>query len=72
MKEVAIHTPYITLDQFLKWTGLVETGGEAKLLIAEGQVRVGGAPETRRGRKLHPGDKVEFGGESFLVTATEE
>ncbi|MGE5509429.1 MAG: RNA-binding S4 domain-containing protein [Chitinophagales bacterium] len=72
MREVPIHTPYITLDQFLKWSGLAETGGEAKLLIAEGKVKVGGVPETRRGRKLHPGDEVEFGGERFVVTASRE
>ena len=54
--------PTILLAQFLKVQGLVGTGGEAKLLIQRGDVRVNGAIETRRGRQLHPGDQVELGG----------
>ena len=50
----------IRLDQFLKFQGVVGTGGQAKLLIQEGQVRVNGQAETRRRRKLHVGDVVEF------------
>ena len=46
------------LDQFLKWHGLVDTGGQAKILILEGDVKVNGLVETRRGRKLIDGDKV--------------
>lgn len=57
----------IKLDQFLKLTGMVETGGQAKLLIQGGEVLVNGAVETRRGRKLVSGDVVEFDGESFEV-----
>ena len=50
----------IRLDQFLKWAGLVATGGEAKQRIQGGEVRVNGFQETRRGRKLKPGDRVEL------------
>jgi ribosome-associated protein len=50
----------IRLDQFLKWEGLVATGGEAKQRIQGGEVRVNGFQETRRGRKLKPGDRVEL------------
>jgi ribosome-associated protein len=57
------------LDQFLKWTGATSTGGQAKILIQGGQVRVNGAVETRRGRKLSPGDEVILGGERFVVPA---
>lgn len=57
-KQLTIHTPYITLGDFLKWTGEVQTGGEAKRLIQEAQVRVNRTVETRRGRKLYPGDHV--------------
>ena len=57
----------IKLDQFLKWRGLVETGGQAKHLIQEGQVQVNGQVETRRGRKLHAGDIVTFDGQSLTV-----
>lgn len=69
MREIAIHTPFITLDQFLKWAGVVGTGGEGKALLARGRVRVAGAVETRRGRKLHPGDVVEVGRERLVVTS---
>ena len=48
------------LDQFLKWNNLVSSGGEAKILIKSGSVKVNGIVETRRGRKLNKGDKVIF------------
>ena len=57
----------IRLDQFLKWQALVGTGGEAKQRIQGGEVRVNGFQETRRGRKLKPGDRVELGGQTVLV-----
>ena len=49
---------YITLDALLKASGLVASGGAAKLLIVDGGVRVNGEVETRRGRKLRAGDAV--------------
>mgnify|MGYP003337990143 CR=1 FL=1 len=63
----AKHT--IQLAQFLKVVGWVGTGGEAKLLIQRGDVRVNGAIETRRGRQLQPGDVVELGGRKQTVPA---
>ena len=48
------------LDQFLKWKNLVSSGGEAKIFIKSGSVKVNGDIETRRGRKLNRGDKVMF------------
>ena len=48
------------LDQFLKWKNLVSSGGEAKLYIKSGSVKVNGEVEMRRGRKLNNGDKVMF------------
>ena len=48
------------LDQFLKWKNLVSSGGEAKILIKSGAVKVNGEVETKRGRKLNRGDKVMF------------
>ena len=48
------------LDQFLKWKNLVSSGGEAKILIKSGFVKVNGVRETRRGRKLYKGDKIIF------------
>ena len=50
----------VKLDQFLKWKNLVSSGGEAKILIKSGSVKVNGVIETRRGRKLIKGDKVIF------------
>jgi len=50
--------PSIRLDQALKLLGLADTGGQAKLLVQSGAILVGGVIETRRGRKLHPGDTI--------------
>lgn len=51
----------IKLDQFLKWVGMAQTGGQAKLLIQQGFVLVNGTLETRRGRQLVSGDRVTVG-----------
>ena len=59
---------YIKLDTFMKWQNLVDTGGHAKLVIQDGEVRVNGKIETRRGRKLINGDKVTFKGKTVIVT----
>lgn len=64
-----IETPYIKLDSLLKAENAVASGGEAKIIIAEGQVAVNDEVELRRGRKLYPGDRVACGGMSFLVEA---
>ena len=48
------------LDQFLKWHNFVSSGGEAKIIIKSGNVKVNGVVEKRRGRKLIKGDKVMF------------
>ena len=58
------------LDQYLKWQGLVSTGGEAKHLINDEFVRVNGITETRRGRKLCDGDTVSIYGREFLVSSS--
>ena len=58
---------FIKLDQFLKWQGIVQTGGEAKIRIKEGEVIVNGQIETRRGKKLRTGDRVSIGGNSYDV-----
>ncbi len=55
------------LDQFLKFEGIVGTGGEAKLRIQRGDVQVNGAIELRRGRQLIPGDQVEVDGRLLSV-----
>lgn len=61
----------IRLDQFLKLANLVGSGGEAKILIVDGQVEVNGEVETRRGRKLREGDQVLLGdGPPIVVSAS--
>ena len=65
----ALRGDHITLDALLKATGWAHSGGGAKVLIAEGQVRVNGEVDTRRGRKLRAGDVVELGGQRVQVQA---
>ncbi|MBE7470165.1 MAG: RNA-binding S4 domain-containing protein [Anaerolineae bacterium] len=57
----------IQLDQFLKWKGLVSTGGQAKMVIQSGQVKLNGVVETRRKKKLKAGDKVTFNAQTLIV-----
>jgi ribosome-associated protein len=57
----------IKLDQFLKFSGVTSTGGQAKLMIIDGEVKVNGIVETRRGRKLVDDDLVTVGGETLKV-----
>jgi ribosome-associated protein len=64
---VKIESDFIKLDSFLKVVNAVGSGGEAKLRIQEEEVRVNGVAETRRGRKLRPGDVVEIAGNRYLV-----
>ncbi len=59
------------LDQFLKFQGVVSTGGQAKLLIQDGFVKVNGQPELRRGRKLAVGDRVFAMGQTFTIDTLE-
>jgi ribosome-associated protein len=67
LMSFTISTDYIKLDSFLKLINIVGSGGEAKIIIAEGQVKVNDETETRRGRKLYPGDRVDLGGHRFTV-----
>ncbi|WP_414752508.1 RNA-binding S4 domain-containing protein [Anabaena sp. CCY 9910] len=57
----------IKLDQFLKLVGIAPTGGQAKLMIIDGDVKVNGEVETRRGRKLVSSDRVTVAGQVFEV-----
>ena len=57
----------IRLDQFLKYVGAVGTGGQAKFIIQSGEVQVNGEVETRRTRKLVPGDVVKMAGNTYTV-----
>lgn len=66
--DVAEPERTIRLDQFVKWQGLADTGGQAKLLIQDGQVLVNGRVETRRSRQLVAGDVVTVAGQSVTVS----
>jgi ribosome-associated protein len=57
----------IQLDNFLKLAGLVATGGQAKIVIQSGQVLLNGVVETRRKKKLRPGDRVTYAGQTLEV-----
>ncbi len=63
-----ITTEYITLQQFLKFVGVAQTGGEAKIMVQESEIYVNGEPENRRGKKLYPGDEVKINGKKFIVS----
>lgn len=67
MKEVAITTEFIKLQDLLKFASLVSTGGEAKIVISEGEVMVNGETCLQRGRKLRPGDVVRYHGQELTV-----
>ena len=62
MQEITIKDEFIKLGQALKLAGLVGSGVEAKVVIQDGEVKVNGEVDVRRGRKLHPGDCFEFEG----------
>lgn len=68
MENIEITTEYIKLQDLLKFAAAVQTGGEAKVVIQEGDVTVNGEVCTMRGRKLRPGDDVCFQGKQYTVT----
>jgi len=59
-KIVEINTEYISLSNLLKLSGVIGTGGQAKLIIQDGLVDLNGAPCTKRGKKVYPGDEVKL------------
>jgi ribosome-associated protein len=69
MQTVRIGTEFIKLDSLLKFTGIAETGGEGKLIVQEGIVKVNGEVCTQRGKKIRAGDIVEVGDLKFTVEA---
>lgn len=67
MNTIEITTEYIKLQDLLKLAGLTYTGGAAKVMVQEGLVTVNGEVCTMRGRKIRPGDTVEFEGKTLEV-----
>ena len=68
MENIIITTEFIKLQDLLKFANLVSTGGEAKIIIQEGEVKVNGEVCTMRGKKIRPGDVVELGGQQLTVS----
>lgn len=60
MNEIEITTEYIKLDQFLKLAAVVQTGGQAKMMIADSMIKVNGEVSTQRGKKIRKNDIVEI------------
>jgi ribosome-associated protein len=67
MREIEIRGDMIRLGQLLKVAGLIDSGAEAKELVASGRVSVNGESETRRGRQLHRGDVIQLGDEAVRL-----
>lgn len=67
MKEIKIETEFIKLDSFLKYTGIATLGSEAKFYIQNGEVKVNNEIETRRGKKLYSGDKIQFQDDIYII-----
>lgn len=70
MEKIKIETEFIRLDSLLKLSGMVDTGGQAKFVIQNGEVLVNGETCLMRGKKLRPGDAVEYAGRKFQVESS--
>ncbi len=66
--EIKLRDEFIKLGQALKAAGLVESGVDAKFAIQDGLVKVNGAVETQRGKKLYDGDEIQYDGETVTIT----
>jgi ribosome-associated protein len=60
MEEISIHSKTINLDQLLKWAGIVDTGGQVKILIDAGNILVNNKIATERRKKINSGDVIEI------------
>ena len=72
MEIIEINTEFIKLDQLLKWANFTASGVESKMFILNGEVKVNGEVETRRGKKIYDGYIVEFNGEKIKVKVPTE
>lgn len=66
-KKISVKEDFIRLDSAMKLASLVSTGGHAKIVIQNGEVKVNGEVCTQRGKKLHSGDKIEFNSNGFVI-----
>ena len=68
METIKLRDEFIKLGQALKAAGFVESGVDAKYAVQDGRVKVNGQTETKRGKKLHGGDVVEYDGQTVKIT----
>ena len=66
-KKISVREDFIRLDSAMKLAGIVSTGGHAKTVIQNGEVKVNGEVCLLRGKKLKSGDKAEFNGNGFMI-----
>ena len=66
--EISITSEYITLGQFLRYSDIIQSGGEAKSFLASHKVLVNGEEDNRRGRKLRDGDEVIIMNQTYRIT----
>ncbi|MBO5211173.1 MAG: RNA-binding S4 domain-containing protein [Clostridia bacterium] len=66
-EKISIKEDFIRLDSAMKLANMVVTGGHAKIVIQDGEVKVNNEVCTMRGKKLRPGDKVTFDGQGFEI-----
>lgn len=71
METVKIRTENIQLDQLLKWANIASSGAEAKIMIQSGLVSLNGNIETRRSKKVFPGDEISIEGYGIIKVAAE-
>ncbi len=68
MQNIQLRSEPVELNKILKFEGIVGSGGEAKTVIGDGQVKVNGEVETRKRKKIVSGDIIEFMGEQYTVS----
>jgi ribosome-associated protein len=68
LREVVVKAEFVELCDLLKLENLTQSGGEAKFVISEGRVRVNGEVETRKRKKVRPGDVVDYAGTALRLT----
>ena len=69
MVDVKITSDYITLGQFIKFVGIISNGAEAKGYLANNEAYINNELDTRRGRKIYPGDVVKVDNKEFKVVS---
>ncbi len=72
MEYITIHTEFIKLQQLLKLAGFVDQGSDVKFLLAEGLISVNGVVASERGKKIRPGDVVDFKGVGTVTVVAQQ